>query len=156
MQPFIYTAQPLRVVFGKDVWHVLKDEAELLGARKALVLCTPRQRVLDQQAADALAERGAGSYDQAVMHVPAAAVRAAQEVARSSQADCIVAMGGGSTIGLAKALAIENGLPILAVPSTYSGSEMSSIYGITENGIKKTGKDERALPRTVIYDPSLT
>lgn len=156
MQPFIYTAQPLRVVFGKDVWHVLKDEAELLGARKALVLCTPRQRVLAQQAVDALAERGAGIYDQAVMHVPVAAVRAAQEVARSSQADCIVAMGGGSTIGLAKALAIENGLPILAVPSTYSGSEMTSIYGITENGIKKTGKDERALPRTVIYDPSLT
>jgi len=139
-----------------DVWRTLKAEAALLGARKVLVLCTPRQRALAQQAVDALAGRGAGFYDQAVMHVPVAAVRDAQEVVQSRRADCIVAMGGGSTIGLAKALAIESGLPILAVPSTYSGSEMTSIYGITENGVKKTAKDPRALPRTVIYDPALT
>lgn len=156
MQTFIYTAQPVRVVFGTDAWSTLKDEAGLLGVRKVLVLCTPRQRALAQQAVDALAERGVGIYDQAVMHVPVATVRNAQEAVRRERADCIVALGGGSTIGLAKALAIESGLPILAVPSTYSGSEMTSIYGITEDGLKKTGKDARALPRTVIYDPSLT
>jgi maleylacetate reductase len=156
MQTFIYTAQPVRVVFGTDAWSTLKAEAGLLGVRKVLVLCTPRQRALAQQAVDALAERGAGIYDQAVMHVPVATVRNAQEAVRREKADCIVAMGGGSTIGLAKALAIESGLPILAVPSTYSGSEMTSIYGITEDGLKKTGKDARALPRTAIYDPTLT
>ncbi|HBP28116.1 MAG: maleylacetate reductase [Advenella sp.] len=156
MHTFLYTAQQARVVFGSDAWTVLKAEAGLLGARKVLVLCTARQRTLAQRAVDALGECAAGIFDQAVMHVPVAAVRDAQDAARTMQADCIVAIGGGSTIGLAKALAIENGLPILAVPSTYSGSEMTSIYGITENGIKKTGKDPRALPRTVIYDPSLT
>src|SRR5690606_35180803 len=156
MQTFIYTAQSVRVVFGVDAWSELKAEVGLLGARKALVLCTPRQRALAERASEVLAESGAGIYDQAVMHVPVAAVNDAREAVRKSGADCIVAIGGGSTIGLAKALAMESTLSILVVPTTYSGSEMTSIYGVTENGIKKTGKDPRALPRTVIYDPSLT
>jgi maleylacetate reductase len=156
MQEFVYTAQSVRVVFGVDVWTKLNAEVGLLGARKALVLCTPRQRPLAQRALEALAERGAGIHDQAIMHVPLAAVHDAGAAARLAEADCIVAIGGGSTIGLAKALALDSALPILAVPTTYSGSEMTSIYGITEDGIKKTGKDVRVLPRTVIYDPALT
>ncbi|MGB3287846.1 MAG: maleylacetate reductase [Burkholderiaceae bacterium] len=156
MQEFVYTAQSVRVVFGKDAWSVLNAEAGLLGAERALVLCTPRQRALAQQALEALAARGAGICDQAVMHVPASAVQSAKQAARQAGADCIVAMGGGSTIGLAKALALDGDLPILVVPTTYSGSEMTSIYGITEDGIKKTGRDPRVLPRTVIYDPALT
>ncbi|MFW7342019.1 maleylacetate reductase [Pollutimonas sp. H1-120] len=156
MQEFVYAAQSVRVVFGVDVWSKLNTEAGLLGAEKALVLCTPRQRTLAQRALDALAERGAGIYDQAIMHVPTAAVQGAMAAVARTAADCIVAIGGGSTIGLAKALALESGLPILAVPTTYSGSEMTSIYGVTEGGVKKTGKDRRALPRTVIYDPTLT
>src|SRR5439155_18044697 len=67
-----------------------------------------------------------------------------------------VAVGGGSTTGLGKAIALDSGLPILAIPTTYAGSEMTPIYGITEAGLKKTGKDARVLPRTVIYDPELT
>jgi alcohol dehydrogenase class IV len=67
-----------------------------------------------------------------------------------------VAIGGGSTVGLGKAIALESGLPILAIPTTYAGSEMTPIYGLTENGLKRTGKDPRVLPRTVIYDPALT
>ena len=67
-----------------------------------------------------------------------------------------MAVGGGSTIGLGKAIALDSGLPILAVPTTYAGSEMTPIYGITEAGLKKTGRDPRVLPRTVIYDPELT
>jgi len=143
-------------MFGMDAWSTLRAEVDSLGARAALVLCTPRQRALAQQAVDALTNHRADIYDQAVMHVPVDVVRDAQRVLHGAQADCIVAVGGGSTIGLAKALAIESSLPILAIPSTYSGSEMTSIYGITENGIKKTARDPRAMPRTVIYDPKLT
>eukprot|EP01032_Pedospumella_encystans_P003692 gene3692-4368_t len=90
------------------------------------------------------------------MHVPIETAREAREVARRLDADCAVAIGGGSTTGLGKAIALDSGLPILAIPTTYAGSEMTPIYGITEAGLKKTGKDARVLPRAVIYDPELT
>ncbi|MNG14502.1 Maleylacetate reductase [compost metagenome] len=90
------------------------------------------------------------------MHVPIETAREAREIARELGADCAVAIGGGSTTGLGKAIALESGLPILAIPTTYAGSEMTPVYGLTENGIKKTGKDPRVLPRTVIYDPELS
>jgi maleylacetate reductase len=90
------------------------------------------------------------------MHVPIETVREARETAKAFDADCCVAIGGGSTIGLGKAIALESGLPILAIPTTYAGSEMTPIYGLTEEGIKKTGRDRKVLPRTVIYDPKLT
>jgi maleylacetate reductase len=77
-------------------------------------------------------------------------------VAGSLGADCAVAVGGGSTTGLGKAISLDSGLPILAIPTTYAGSEMTPIYGLTEGGVKKTGRDARVLPRTVIYDPELT
>jgi alcohol dehydrogenase class IV len=90
------------------------------------------------------------------MHVPIETAREAREVARELGADCAVAVGGGSTTGLGKAIALDSGLPILAIPTTYAGSEMTPIYGITEGGLKKTGRDAKVLPRTVIYDPELT
>ncbi|MES9893988.1 MAG: iron-containing alcohol dehydrogenase, partial [Candidatus Thiodiazotropha endolucinida] len=71
-------------------------------------------------------------------------------------ADACLAVGGGSTIGLGKAIALETGLPLIVVATTYSGSEMTPIWGLTENGVKKTGRDPRVLPRAVIYDPQLT
>jgi len=89
------------------------------------------------------------------MHVPIEVASAAREEARRLDADCAIAVGGGSTIGLAKAIALESGLPILAIPTTYSGSEMTPVFGITEGGQKKTGRDVRVLPRTVIYDPAV-
>ncbi len=103
-----------------------------------------------------LGERAAGVFDRAVMHVPMETAREAREVATRLRADCAVAVGGGSTTGLGKAIALESGLPIIAIPTTYAGSEMTPIYGITETGLKKTGRDMRVLPRTVIYDPELT
>jgi maleylacetate reductase len=90
------------------------------------------------------------------MHVPAEVAAAARDRAQRLDADCCVAMGGGSTTGLAKAIALTSELPILAIPTTYAGSEMTPIWGFTENGVKKTGRDLRVLPRTVIYDPTLT
>jgi alcohol dehydrogenase class IV len=77
-------------------------------------------------------------------------------VAQRLGADCAVAIGGGSTTGLGKAIALDSGLPIIAIPTTYAGSEMTPVYGITEGGMKKTGKDARVVPRAVIYDPELT
>jgi alcohol dehydrogenase class IV len=156
VQRFIYTGQPARVVFGTGSLDQLVPEIERLGARRALVLSTPEQRSSAQQIADRLGERCAGIFDHAVMHVPIETARAARDEARRLQADCAVAIGGGSTTGLGKAIALESNLPILAIPTTYAGSEMTPIFGLTEGGIKKTGRDARVLPRTVIYDPSLT
>jgi maleylacetate reductase len=80
----------------------------------------------------------------------------ARDEADRAGADCVVAAGGGSTIGLGKAIALHSSLPIVAVPTTYAGSEMTPIYGLTESGIKRTGRDRKVLPETVIYDPLLT
>jgi maleylacetate reductase len=90
------------------------------------------------------------------MHVPVEVADRAVELARSLGADGCVAVGGGSSIGLGKAIALRTGLPLIAVPSTYSGSEMTPVWGITENGAKRTGRDPAVLPRSVVYDPELT
>ena len=156
MRPFIHNALPGRVVFGTGSLTKLGEEIERLGARRALVLCTPEQKEQAQDVAARLGARCAGIFDRAVMHVPIETARAARDEARRLEADCAVAVGGGSTTGLGKAIALESSLPILAIPTTYAGSEMTPIYGITEGGLKRTGRDSRVLPRTVIYDPSLT
>ncbi|KWB17848.1 maleylacetate reductase [Burkholderia cepacia] len=153
---FIYQARPARVIFGAGSLDHLEREVLELGAQRALVLCTPEQRDLAQYIVERLGARAAGLYDRATMHVPIEIARDAQAFARSCGADCAIAIGGGSTIGLGKAIALESSLPILAIPTTYAGSEMTPIYGLTEGGIKRTGSDARVLPKTVIYDPSLT
>jgi len=156
LKDFIYIGRPQRVVFGAGSLRHLGREIDGLGAKKALVLCTPEQRAAAAQVVDLLGDRSAGIFDRAVMHVPIETAREARESARRLGADCAIAIGGGSTIGLGKAIALDSGLPILAIPTTYAGSEMTPIYGLTEGGVKKTGRDERVLPRTVIYDPELT
>ncbi|MFN3734793.1 maleylacetate reductase [Comamonas testosteroni] len=153
---FVFNTAAQRVRFAAGSTEALATELEQIGARRALVLCTPEQRALAESMAAKLGELAVGVYDQAVMHVPIETARAAQRLALSLGADCAVAVGGGSTIGLGKAIALDSGLPILAVPTTYAGSEMTPIYGLTEGGVKRTGKDMRVLPRTVIYDPQLT
>lgn len=156
MKNFVYTAQPARVVFGAGSLAQLAQEIDVLGCRRALVLSTPEQRVSAEMVMGLLGTRAAGVFDRAIMHVPIETAREAREVARKLGADCAVAIGGGSTTGLGKAIALDSGLPILAIPTTYAGSEMTPIYGITDAGLKKTGRDIRVLPRTVIYDPELT
>ncbi len=154
--PFVHTRHAQRVVFGFGTLARAADELDALGARRALLLCTPRGRGEAGRLAGLLGGRAAGVFDGAAMHVPAPVVRAAREAAAACGADATLALGGGSTIGLAKALALDPGLPILAVPTTYSGSEMTPVHGMTEGGVKRTGRDVRVLPRTVIYDPALT
>jgi alcohol dehydrogenase class IV len=119
-----------------------------------LVLATSRART--EEVVQRLGGRVAGIYDKAVMHVPIETARRARDEARRLHADVSIAIGGGSTIGLAKAIALEPGLPILAIPTTFAGSEMTPIWGLTEGGVKRTGRDAKVLPRVVIYDPTLT
>jgi len=156
MQTFIHQANSSRVVFGPGTLARLPDEVERLGARRALILSTPEQLASAERVAALLGERAAGLFPKAMMHVPIESAREARDEARRLGADCAVAIGGGSTTGLGKAIALDSGLPIIAVPTTYAGSEMTPIYGITEGGVKKTGRDARVLPRTVIYDPELS
>jgi maleylacetate reductase len=156
MKAFVYQGLPSRVVFGAGSLASLPAEMDALRAQRALVLCTPEQRESAERVAELLGARAAGIFDRAVMHVPIETAREAREEARRLGADCAVAIGGGSTTGLGKAIALDSGLPIVAIPTTYAGSEMTPIYGITEAGLKKTGKDLRVLPRTVIYDPELS
>jgi len=153
---FAFDSRAQRVLFGTGALAQVGAELEAMGAHKALVLCTPPQRAQAQQVVDLLGSRAVGIFDGAVMHVPMAVAREARDAAQRAGADCAVAIGGGSTIGLGKAIALDSGLPILAIPTTYAGSEMTPIYGLTDGGEKRTGKDARVLPRTVIYDPALT
>jgi len=156
MLSFVYQALPSRVIFGVGCLDRLPVEMERLGARKALVLSTPEQRQSGEEMVERLGGRAAGLFDRAAMHVPIETAQAAREEAQRLGADCCVAVGGGSTTGLAKAIALVSTLPILSVPTTYAGSEMTPIWGITEGGRKTTGRDPRVLPKTVLYDPCLT
>jgi maleylacetate reductase len=156
MQSFTWDQPAARVVFGAGVFDRLRGELERLGAKRALVLSTPEQAGYAEEASRRLGDISAGVFARAVMHVPIEIAREAREAAAASGADCCVAIGGGSTIGLGKAIALESSLPIVAVPTTYAGSEMTPIYGLTEDGVKKTGRDRRVLPKVVLYDPELT
>jgi len=146
----------MRVVFGSGSIQQLPAELERLGAKRALLLSTPEQADAVKKVAASLGDRAAGVYDKAAMHVPVEVAEDARRVAKTLNADCCITVGGGSTTGLGKAIALTSPLPILAVPTTYAGSEMTPIYGLTEGGLKKTGRDVRVLPKAVIYDPVLT
>ncbi|MGD9536204.1 MAG: maleylacetate reductase [Alphaproteobacteria bacterium] len=153
---FVYEGLPSRVVFGVGSLEKLGAQLDRLGLKRALVLATPHQRAQAAEIAQRLGERAVGINDQAVMHVPIEVARAGEAAAREAGADCTVAIGGGSTIGLGKAIALSIGLPVIAVPTTFAGSEMTPIWGLTEGSVKRTGRDLKVLPRLVVYDPLLT
>jgi maleylacetate reductase len=153
---FVFDQPSYRVVFGAGSLDRLQDEVTRLGARRALVISTPAERALADDAAGRLGPLAAGIFAGAVMHHPLDVVHAARARATELEADCYVTIGGGTTTGTGKAIALETGMPVVAVPTTYAGSEMTPIYGITDGGVKKTGRDRRVLPRAVIYDPVLT
>ena len=156
MNEFTYNALPGHIIFGAGKLQSLADEIDRLGCTRVLVLTTPEQKHQGEMIKDLIGDSWAASFNQATMHVPIDVVDRALDVAEAANADCVVGIGGGSTTGLGKALALRSDLPIVAIPTTYAGSEMTPIWGLTENGIKKTGRDPRVLPRSVIYDPDLT
>lgn len=154
---FVYEALPMRVVFRAGAaTTAVAAETERLGLRRVLVLSGARGRDTAQAVAGSLGDACVGVHPGAVMHVPAEVADEAVELARKLDADGCVAVGGGSAIGLGKAIALRAGLPLIAVPSTYAGSEMTPVWGLTEAGVKRTGRDPRVLPRSVVYDPRLT
>jgi maleylacetate reductase len=156
MHSFCYQPNASRIVFGAGALQQVSQEVEALGARRALVISTPEQQAQAQCVVEMLGPLSVGLFSGAAMHVPIESVREVGVVAERLSADCAVTFGGGSATGLGKAMALESGLPILSIPTTYAGSEVTTIYGITEGGVKKTGRDLRVLPRTVIYDPELS
>jgi maleylacetate reductase len=150
---FAYDALPGRVVFGVGSVERLGEEVDRLGAGRVLAIAG--RRAVDGLV-ERLGDRWAGSFTDVQQHVPVEAATRALAAARQLRADCLVAMGGGSATGLAKAVALEHPVPIVAVPTTYSGSEVTPIYGLTGPDGKRTGRDLRVLPRVVVYDPALT
>lgn len=156
MDGFTYSASAARVIFGYGTLSHVREEIGQLGCARVLVVSTPGHRARAERVADMLGSVSKGIFDGAVMHVPIETALAARTEARRVDADGVVGIGGGSTTGLAKAIALELALPILAIPTTYAGSEATPIYGLTEAGSKRTGRDPKVLPKTIIYDPSLT
>jgi maleylacetate reductase len=156
MQSFLFDLPAYRVLFGGGTLRQLRAEVDRLGGTRVLIVCTEAERSLAEDAAIQLGDVAVGIFDDAVMHHPIETVEAASDCVREFDADCCVTIGGGTATGTGKLIALETGIPLLVVPTTYAGSEMTSIYGITEGALKRTGRDRRVLPRTVIYDPVLT
>jgi maleylacetate reductase len=127
-----------------------------LDAERVLLIATDQEEELAEELANPLGERLAGRFTGVRPHVPVEVAEGARDAAREAGADCLLSVGGGSTTGTAKAVALETELPIVAVPTTYAGSEMTPVYGLTSGQRKRTGKSPKVLPRVVIYDPELT
>ncbi|WJR80410.1 maleylacetate reductase [Bradyrhizobium sp. NP1] len=156
MDPFVYRSQAVRVVFGDGTLDRLGEEVDLLSIRRALVLTTAGHEAQGRALADRLKDRFAGVFPGAVMHTPLAVTEQALRFASEVKADGVIALGGGSTIGLGKAIGVRTGLPQIAIPTTYAGSEMTPILGETADGVKTTRSDPAIAPKTVIYDVALT
>ena len=156
MHPFVHQQLPARVVFGLGAAGRVAHEVDRLRLGRILLISTASGKAVADDAAAALGPRVVARIAEVRQHVPEEDVARAVELARGSAADGLVAIGGGSAIGLAKAVALSLAVPILVVPTTYAGSELTPIYGITAGGHKRTGRDLRVLPSTVIYDPVLT
>jgi len=156
MKPFVYNALPARVIFGSNTLIQVSDEVKLLGGQRALVLSTPNQKEAADQVAKLLGDLSVGCFYGAAMHTPIDVTHEALNVVAETKADCIIAIGGGSTIGLAKAIALNTDLPQIVIPTTYAGSEATPIIGQTENGLKTTQRTLKVLPEVIIYDVELT
>lgn len=156
MEPFVYNGQPARVIFGSGTIRQLPAELDRLGLKRVVVLATPPQEPEARRLVEQLDGRAAGVYARATMHTPVEITEDALGVVLDLKADGLVAVGGGSTTGLAKAIALRTDLPQVVVPTTYAGSEMTPILGETRDGVKVTQSSPKVLPEVVIYDIDLT
>lgn len=153
---FIYQSFPNKVYFGDGQIKKINGIIKELGGIRLFVVAGSRAGLIIDELVTSFGEKNVFHFSKVVQHVPKIVVEEALALANENQSNLIIAIGGGSAIGLAKAMALENRLPILAVPTTYAGSEMTNIYGISTDGLKTVGRDIIVLPRSVIYDPSLT
>lgn len=153
---FAYTLRPVHVEFGTGALTRLRDMVNGADMERVLIVTTAGRRATAAAAAQGLGDRAIGVFDRAAPHVPEALVADALREVERLRPDGVVALGGGSAIGLGKALALRAQLPLVAVPTTYSGSEMTAVWGITAGERKETGRDPRVAPLAVVYDPALT
>ena len=156
MIQFAYDALPSRVVFGLGSRQNAGAEMERLKCSRALILSTSGHEAQAKTLAQGIGKSGAGLFCGAVMHTPVSVTNRAMEMARSVNADCTIALGGGSAIGLGKAIALRTDLAQIVLPTTYAGSEMTPILGETAEGQKTTQRTQKVLPEVVLYDPELT
>lgn len=153
---FEFRGLPWNVVFGAGTLSSLPAQLARLRYERPLILTTPGRKPLGRNIVEMLGPSSAECFTSARTHTPKATVDQAMALADTWNADCTVAVGGGSTIGLGKALALLRNTPNVAVPTTYSGSEMTNIWGYLEGRSKQIGRDDKVLPRLTIYDPNLT
>jgi alcohol dehydrogenase class IV len=144
-----------RVLSGPGARHDIPDEASRLGDRAVLVATRSAGSAADELAG-AFGDRMVARFDGPVVHTPVEVTARAMELVTASAPDLVVAIGGGSAIGLGKAISARTGLPQIAVPTTYAGSEVTGVLGETENGVKRTRRDPALAPGTVVYDAELT
>lgn len=156
MEAFVYSGLPGRVIFEDGALRRLPAEIERLGARRVMVITTPNQKADGEALAAMLGETCVLAYSNATMHTPVSVTEDALAQAQAAEVDCLVSLGGGSTTGLSKAIALRTDLPQIAIPTTYAGSEMTPILGQTEKGVKTTIRDMKVLPEVVLYDVALT
>jgi maleylacetate reductase len=156
MESFIFPGLTTRVVFGSGTMARAEEEVRRLGHGKALVLSTPHQQADADKLAASLGGLSAGVFAGATMHTPVDVTETAVEAFRASGATAVVSLGGGSTTGLGKAIAVRTGADQVVIPTTYAGSEMTDILGETADGEKKTRRSPDIRPETVIYDVDLT
>ena len=155
MEKFVHIGLPGRVVYGLGALGTLGDEISRLGVSRAMVCCTPGRRAVAEELAGRFHGQIGAVCAEARTHVPVEVVAVARKAARQAAADGLVAYGGGSAIGLAKMIAHTTDIPIIAVPTTFSGSESTNLEGMLEDGVKRLHQSERMLPVTIIYDPEL-
>jgi maleylacetate reductase len=155
-RPFVFPGLTTRVVFGHGTLARVPDEVARLGRSRALVLSTPQQKAEAEALARALGPGAAGVFAGATMHTPVEVTETALAVFRDAGADSVVSLGGGSTTGLGKAIALRTGADQVAIPTTYAGSEMTDILGETAAGEKTTRRDPAIRPEVVVYDVDLT
>jgi alcohol dehydrogenase class IV len=154
---FEYDGLPVRVLFGLGIaGRKLADVVGDLDARAVLVVVSKRDEDLARRLVAPFSERVAGVFTDVRSHVPIEVAESARAAAADYGADAVLSIGGGSTTGTAKAVALTTSLPVVAVPTTYAGSEVTPVWGLTAEGRKTTGTDVRVLPRVVLYDPALT
>lgn len=153
---YVDDASRPRVVFGAGSLADVAAEVTRLGGSRVLLISTTSARTAADGIARDIGDGIVGRVDGVAMHVPDDEVRRTRALAAKLTVDLVLCIGGGSAVGLAKSIAHETGLPLLAVPTTYAGSEMTTIWGRTAEGRKQTGRDSQVLPHTVIYDPVLT
>jgi maleylacetate reductase len=156
MKPFVHELQSGRVVFGAGSLKTVSSEVARLGGERVLLISDEFVKDAADELADGLGNHVIRRVSEVVQHVPVELADAVASVARRDRIDVVVCVGGGSATGLAKAVALRHDVRILAVPTTYAGSEMTPIWGLTSGAEKRTGRDPRVLPRAVVYDPELT